>query len=117
MPRVTALKRHRHEGVAVELDGKPWRVLPADVVLQAGLAVGLEADRARLRRVSRSLRRHAALRAAAQAVRGRDLSAAALDARLVQRGIPAGHRSETLATLERAGIIDDERVAEARACV
>ena len=45
MRTVTAL-RARGGRVAVELDGRPWRVVPGTAVLEAGLAVGcpLEID-------------------------------------------------------------------------
>jgi hypothetical protein len=45
--------------VAVELDGRPWRVLPADAVVRAGLAVGRRLDRleSELHRARRALAR------------------------------------------------------------
>ena len=47
------------------LDGESWRTLPAEVVLRAGLDVGVELDRERARRVRRELRRHEAMAHAA----------------------------------------------------
>ena len=45
-PTVTGLRERKRGRVAVELDGKPWRVLPADAVVRAGLAVGRDAGSA-----------------------------------------------------------------------
>jgi SOS response regulatory protein OraA/RecX len=112
---VTALRSRRPGRVAVELDGVPWRVLPADVAVRAGLTVGEELGRERLRIVRRELRRHEALSAAAGALRHRDLSKGALEARLARRSVAPGERAEALAVLERAGIVDDGRFAEGRA--
>ena len=40
MPTVTGLREDRRGRVAVELDGSPWRTLPADVVVRAGSPAG-----------------------------------------------------------------------------
>jgi SOS response regulatory protein OraA/RecX len=114
MPRITALRDTRR-GVAVELDGEAWRTLPADVVVRAGLAVGLELDRTRARTLRRELRRHAALGRAARSLRSRDRSARDVDARLERAGFGADERADALGTLERAGLVDDARYAAARA--
>jgi SOS response regulatory protein OraA/RecX len=100
--------------VAVELDGAPWRVLPADVVVRAGLVVGRALDRDALRLVGRELRRAEALLVAGRALRSRDLSRRRLAERL-ELTVPPQAAAESLATLERAGLVDDERVAQARA--
>src|SRR5436189_1674 len=49
MATVTALRARPNGRVAVDLDGGPWRTLPAEPVVRAGLAVGLELDRERAR--------------------------------------------------------------------
>jgi SOS response regulatory protein OraA/RecX len=113
VPTVTAVRERRRD-VAVELDGAPWRTLPLDVVARAGVVVGVELDRPRLRTIRRELRRAEALQAATRALRTRDLSRRALAERLARRAAPAA-RDEALATLERAGLVDDGRVAETRA--
>jgi SOS response regulatory protein OraA/RecX len=113
MPTVTAL-RERGGGVAVDLDGGPWRTLPLDVVARAGLSVGLELDRSRLRLVRRELRRAEALAVAGRALRARDLSQRALGDRLAARVAPVA-RDEAVAALVRAGAVNDRRVAENRA--
>ena len=64
-PRVSSLRARPRERVEVELDGEPWRTLPAEVVLRAGLDLGIELDRPRARRVRRELRRHEAMARAA----------------------------------------------------
>jgi SOS response regulatory protein OraA/RecX len=115
VPTVTSLRAERHGRVAVELDGVPWRVLPAEAVLRAGLVPGLDLDRERLRLIGRELRRGRALGAAARALRRRDLSIRALDARLERAGVAPQGRRETLETLARAGLVDDERFAVRRA--
>jgi len=113
VPRVTALRAHGRR-VAVELDGSPWRSVPPEVAARAGLAVGLELDRPRLRLLRRELRRQEALDAAGRALRSRDLSKRALTERLAGR-VGEAARAEAVATLERVGLVDDARVAQMRA--
>jgi regulatory protein len=101
--------------VAVELDGAPWRTLPLEVVACAGLRVGEELDRPRLRLLRRELRRYETLSAAARALRNRDHSVRELGEKLERRGASAAERRGALETLERAGLVDDGRFADARA--
>jgi SOS response regulatory protein OraA/RecX len=101
--------------VAVEVDGVPWRTLPAEVVLRSGLAAGVELERPRLRTLRRELRRHHAIATATRALRARPLSAGALDERLRRRGFVPHERTEALGVLQRGGFVDDERFAAARA--
>jgi regulatory protein len=115
VPRVTGLRKQRGGNVLVQLDGEDWRVLPADVVVRARLSPGTELDRRRLRDVARERRRAAAFDAAGAALRVRDFPAQRLEQRLERRGIPPAHRAEALATLKRAGLVDDERYARNRA--
>lgn len=115
MPRVTGLLERRGGKVAVEVDGAPWRTLPVDAAVRAELRVGVELDRPRLRLVRRELRRAEALAWAVRALRRRDLSVRGLDRRLEQAGLRGEERRAALATLERAGLLDDERFALARA--
>lgn len=115
MPRVTGLLERRGGRVAVEVDGEPWRTLPLDAAVRAELRVGIELDRPRLRLVRTELRRAEALAWAVRALRRRDLSARALDRRLEQAGLKTEDRRAALATLERAGLLDDERFALAKA--
>jgi hypothetical protein len=61
VPTVTALREDRRGRVAVELDGRPWRVLPAGVVVRAGVVEGRALDRPALRLLRRELRRDEAL--------------------------------------------------------
>ncbi|HSC72839.1 MAG TPA: RecX family transcriptional regulator [Gaiellaceae bacterium] len=114
MPTVTALRADRRGRVAVELDGRPWRALPADVVVRAGLAQGRLLDRPALRLVRRELRRAEALQVAQRALRHRDLSRRRLAERL-EDAVPPAAAAESLAVLERAGLVDDARVARVRA--
>jgi SOS response regulatory protein OraA/RecX len=114
VPTVTALRDDHRGRVAVELDGAPWRVLPVDVVVRAGLAEGRLLDRRALRLVRRELRRAEALQVAGRALRHRDLSRRRLAERL-EGAVPAAVAAESLATLERAGLVDDRRVALVRA--
>ena len=118
MARVTALRERRGAKVVdVELDGAAWRALPLDVVARVGLRVGTELDRPRARELRRELRRAEALGTAVRALRSRDLPRARLEERLARRGIAAEPAAEALETLERAGYLDDERVARSRAGV
>jgi regulatory protein len=114
VPTVTALRDDRRGRVAVELDGAPWRVLPVDVVVRAGLAEGRLLDRPALRLVRRELRRAEALQVAGRALRHRDLSRGRVAERL-EGAVPPAVAAESLATLERAGLVDDRRVALVRA--
>jgi SOS response regulatory protein OraA/RecX len=114
---VSALRERSRRGVEVDLDGQPWRLLPVDAVVRAGLTVGRTLDRETARVLARELRRTKATRTATRALAARDRSRHALEERLTRAGVPAGTRAETLAALERAGLVDDVRVAETRAHV
>jgi len=115
MPVVTALRESRRGRVAVELDGAPWRVLPVEVVVRAGLSEGRLLDRPTLRLLGRELRRARALGVATRALRARDLSVRGLAERLERASVAPAAAAESLAALSRAGILDDERVARNRA--
>jgi len=99
----------------VHLDGEPWRTLPLEALLRAGIGEGDELDRQRLRVLRRELRRLEALDAAAGALRSRDRSAAEITERLAARGVAGDERERALGTLERAGLVDDARFARSRA--
>src|SRR2546428_14127203 len=114
MPTVTALRESRRGRVAVELDGARWRTLSSDVVFRAGLSIGRSLDRPALRLLRRELRRAEALGAAARALRTRDHSVHSLDARLERARIAASERVEAIATLARAGLVDDPRFPVSR---
>jgi regulatory protein len=112
---VTALRERPGDRVEVHLDGARWRAVPTDAVVRAGLAVGSTLDRETARALARELRRSRALADAVRALRHRDLSRRRLDERLARRGARPEARADTLATLEQAGLVDDARVAGARA--
>jgi SOS response regulatory protein OraA/RecX len=101
--------------VRLEVDGAPWRLVPDEIVLRCGLAPGVELDRPLLRRLARELRRAEALGLAARTVSQRDVSSRRLRERLTSRGIRSDHADGAVATLVRAGAVDDRRVASARA--
>jgi SOS response regulatory protein OraA/RecX len=108
--------RERPRGrVEVDLDGVPWRLVPADAVVRSGLAVGRALDRETARTLARELRRSEALDVALRALRYRDQSRRRVADRLERRGMPAEAREGALETLERAGLVDDRRVAVGRA--
>ena len=90
-------------------------MLPAAAVVRAGLVVGRTLDRETARDLGRELRRSAALGDAMRALRYRDLSKRRLDERLQARGAGEDARTAALETLERAGLVDDARVAAGRA--
>lgn len=115
MPVVTALRERPRSRVEISLDGAPWRTLPADAVVRAGLVVGRTVDRETARTLGRELRRAEALTDAVRALRHRDLSRRRLEERLRRRGAPETARRDALETLERAGLVDDARVAATRA--
>lgn len=112
---VTGLRELPRGRVAVELDDVPWRILPAGAVARTGLSTGRPLDRETARTLARELRNDRALARAARALRTRDRSRGALDRRLALAGVPAAARDAALATLERAGLVDDARVARTRA--
>lgn len=113
-PRITAL-RERRKDVEVELDGVPWRAVPVDAVVRAGLAVGRELDRPLARELARELRRSRALAVAGRALRARDHTRRSLEERLAQRSVPATARRDAVETLAAAGAVDDGRFALGRA--
>ena len=114
-PTVTGLRERKRGRVAVELDGRSWRVLPADAVVRTGLAVGRRLDRPTARDLARELRRARALVAATRSLAASDRSRRALDERLERAGHSAAARNDALAALGRAGVVDDSRLARSRA--
>ncbi|HKN63043.1 MAG TPA: RecX family transcriptional regulator [Gaiellaceae bacterium] len=101
--------------MAVDLDGRPWRVLPANAVVRAGLAVGRPLDRPLARELAREIRRAKALTAATRSLAAGDRSERALEQRLARAGHSAAAREEAIASLARAGAIDDARLAATQA--
>jgi regulatory protein len=112
---ISALRERPRGRVEIELDGERWRTVPAGVVVRAGLAVGQVLDRAAAGALARELRRARAVGGATRALAARDRSRAALDERLARAGIPAAVRTEALDDLQRAGLVDDARLARSRA--
>lgn len=115
MPVITALRERPRGRVEVDLDGRSWRLVPADAVVRAGLVVGRALDRETARALGRELRRSKALDVALRALRYRDYSRSRLETRLAGRGTSAATRQDALETLEQAGLVDDARVAASRA--
>jgi SOS response regulatory protein OraA/RecX len=112
---VTALHERPRGRVEIQLDGSPWRLVPAAAVVRSGLQVGRALDRETARNLARELRHGDALARAARALGPRERSRLALDERLARAGVPARTRGEVLETLERAGLVDDARTAVRRA--
>jgi len=112
---VTALHERPRGRIEIQLDGAPWRLVPADAVVRSGLRVGRALDRETARTLRRELRRAQALARAARALGPRERSRLALEERLARAGVPAAAREEALETLERAGLVDDARTAVRRA--
>jgi SOS response regulatory protein OraA/RecX len=117
MPVVTALRERPRGRVEVDLDGRSWRLVPADAVVRTGLVVGRALDRETARALGRELRRSKALAVALRALRYGEYSRSRLETRLEGRGASAAARQDALETLERAGLVDDARVAASRAQV
>jgi SOS response regulatory protein OraA/RecX len=115
VPTITALREDRRGGVAIELDGAPWRTVPVTVAVRAGLSEGRSLDRPALRTLGRELRRAEALAVAGRALRTRDMSRARLAARLERAAVAPPAAEASLRALEEAGALDDERFAVARA--
>ena len=114
---VTALRSERRDRVRVELDGEPWRTVPAAAVVAAGLRVGSALDRERARELGRALRRITASDTAARALSRRDRSAAELTAYLERRGIDEARTHEAVEAMRSLGYVDDARFASSRARV
>jgi SOS response regulatory protein OraA/RecX len=114
-PTVTGLRERKRGRVAIELDGEPWRVLPVDAVTRAGLAVGRSLDRDTARELAREVRRARALAQATRTLATSGRSRRELDRRLAHAGHSGAARGEALAILDRAGLVDDTRLAESRA--
>jgi SOS response regulatory protein OraA/RecX len=114
-PTLTAVRRSRPGRVALEVDGRPWRVVPDDVVVSCGLRAGIELERPLLRDLRRALRRSEALEAAVRTVSRRDMSTRRLQQRLGARGIASPEAAAAVKALSSAGVVDDQRLAEARA--
>jgi SOS response regulatory protein OraA/RecX len=115
VPVVTALRERPRDRVEVELDGVPWRLVPAEAVVRSGLSVGRALDREAARTLARELRRAEALGIAVRALRHRDLSRSRIEERLSRRGARAEAKTDVLEALERAGLVDDGRVASSGA--
>jgi len=113
--RLTALRRVRPGVVALEVEGRPWRQVPDDVVARLGLAAGTALERPLLRALRAELRRADALARAGRTLARRDLSRAALRERLRGAGVAPADAGEAVHVFERAGLLDDERAARARA--
>ena len=114
-PVVTGLRERKRGRVAVELDGHTWRVLPADAVVRAGLGVGRPLDRPTARELGRELRRARALAQATRLLAASARSRGELERRLARARHSDSAREEAVGALERAGVLDDARLAESRA--
>jgi SOS response regulatory protein OraA/RecX len=116
-PTVTGLSERKRSRVSVELDGREWRVLPADAVVRAGLAVGRPLDRGTARQLAREIRRARALTQATRTLAATARSRGELEQRLARAGHAEAAREDVLESLDRAGLVDDARLAESRASV
>ena len=101
-PRLTALRRAGPGRVALELDGQPWRTVPDDVVVRAGLGTGMALERPVLRTLRRELQR-AGGSGGGRALARRDLSAQEVARRLDPRRGGRAHRSDVGDAARRRG--------------
>lgn len=115
MPTLTRLRRSSSGRVALEVDGRPWRTVPDDVVVRCRLTAGTELERPLLRKLRRELRRAEALAFASRALGARDLSRTRLKDRLRARGFPPAAGEGAVAALAEAGLVDDRRLGRMRA--
>ena len=115
MATLTALRRSGPGRVALEVDGRPWRAVPDDVVVRSGLHAGLTLDRSRLRLLRSELKRAEALATAGRALAQAPLSRRRLGERLRRRGVTPAAERAAVGTLMAAGLVDDTRLAHTRA--
>ena len=115
MATLTALRRSGPGRVALEVDGRPWRAVPDDVVVRCGLHAGLTLDRPRLRLLRTELKRAEALATAGRALAQAPLSRRRLGERLRRRGVTPAAERAAMGTLAAAGLVDDARLAHGRA--
>jgi SOS response regulatory protein OraA/RecX len=113
-PVVTALRARGTDRVEIDLDGRPWRVVPTEAVFAVHLSIGRAVDREAARALGRELRKLDAHALAVRALRARDHTVASLERRLTERGAAPGARRETLEAVQRAGLVDDHRFASER---
>jgi SOS response regulatory protein OraA/RecX len=117
VPVVTALRARGKDRVAVDLDGRLWRIVPLEAVYAARLAIGGTLDRDSVRALRRELRRVEARTEALRALRARDHTTTSLGQRLAARGTARAVREATIDAVTRAGLIDDQRFATSRAAL
>ncbi|MEI7759249.1 MAG: RecX family transcriptional regulator [Thermoleophilia bacterium] len=115
IPVVTALRAQGGDRVAVDLDGRRWRIVPLEAVYVAGLSVGAPLHRTAARALGRELRRLEARHSALRALRFRDHTVASLEQRLCEVGAAPSDRREALEAAQRSGLVDDRRLAVNRA--
>lgn len=111
MATLTALRAAGPGRVALEVDGRPWRTVPAVAVARAGLAEGLELDRPLLRRIRSELVRGRAVGVAGRALARRELSTRELSGRLARAGVAPAVAEKVREGLIAAGAVDDGRYA------
>ena len=114
-PIVTAIRPRGGDRVEIHLDGVPWRTIPLGAAVEARLAPGLHLDRSRVCELNVAIRRQAALVAGVHALRHVTHTRKSLERRLAERGVRDAERAHALSALERAGYVDDKRVATGRA--
>jgi regulatory protein len=115
VPTLTGLRRSSPGHVALEVDGRPWRTVPDDVVVRCRLIAGTELERPLLRKLRRELRRAEAVAFAGRALSARDLSRTRLKDRLRARGFPPAVGEGAVAALAEVGLVDDRRLGLMRA--
>jgi SOS response regulatory protein OraA/RecX len=89
--------------------------VPDEVVVRAGLALGVRLERPVLRQIRTELQRVGALRVAGRALAHRDVSFRRLEQRFADSGITTGVARSVLENLAEVGIVDDVRTARTRA--
>jgi regulatory protein len=115
VPTLTGLRRSSPGRVALEVDGRPWRTVPDDVVVRCRLIAGTELERPLLRKLRRELQRAEAVAFAGRALSARDLSRTRLKDRLRARGFPPAVGEGAVAALAEVGLVDDRRLGLMRA--
>lgn len=97
----------------ISLDGEPWHTTAAPVIRELGIAEGDIVEVSDIARGVEAAERVAARERALALLGYRERSVAELRTKTLDDGYPSGIVDDVVADLERSGLVDDVRFAEA----